>query len=92
MTGHAGKYIAANIFDIQLVESASEKGIDGHFMTGPFVSRSVTIKWYMVRQNLLDPTPESPSDYYLGMTGAKTGDLSSRGQVYPATVSSVFLF
>jgi len=32
LTGHTGEYIAANIFDIQLVESASEKGIDGHFM------------------------------------------------------------
>ena len=92
LTGHTGEYIAANIFDIQLVESASEKGIDGHFNTGPLAGRSVNIKWYTVRQNLLDLTLESPPDYYLVMTGAKAGALSSRGQVYPATVSSVFLF
>ena len=92
LTGHTGEYIAANIFDIQLVESASEKGIDGHFMSGSLAGRSVNIKWYTIRQNLLDLTPESPPDYYLVMTGAKSGVLSSRGQVYPATVSSVFLF
>jgi len=92
LTGHTGEYIAANIFDIQLVESASEKGIDGHFMSGSLAGRSVNIKWYTVRQNLLDLTLESPPDYYLVMTGAKAGALSCRGQVYPATVSSVFLF
>ena len=92
LTGHTGEYIAANIFDIQLVESASEKGIDGHFNTGPLADRSVNIKWYTVRQNLLDLTPESPPDYYLVVTGAKTGGLPSRGQGYPTTVSSVFLF
>ena len=50
LTGHTGEYIAANIFDIQLVESASEKGIDGHFNTGPLAGRSVNIKWYTVKR------------------------------------------
>ena len=61
-------------------------------MSGPLAGRSVNIKWYTVKQNILDLTPESPPDYYLVMTGVKSGDVSSRGQVYPATVSSVFLF
>ena len=33
--GHIGEFVAAAIFDIKLLESATHKGADGHFTRGP---------------------------------------------------------
>jgi hypothetical protein len=35
--GYIGEYIASKIFNILLVESASQKSIDGHFMDAPLL-------------------------------------------------------
>jgi len=43
--GHTGEYIASKIFDIELEESASAKGIDGHFRSGSLAGKTVNIKW-----------------------------------------------
>ena len=48
--GHIGEFVAAAIFDIGLVESATHKGIDGHFTRGPLAGRSVNIKKYSLDQ------------------------------------------
>ncbi len=77
--GHTGEYIASKIFDIELDESASSKGIDGHFRSGQLVGKSVNIKWYSKLEYLLDITPQTLPDYYLVMTGPKGQAVSSRG-------------
>jgi hypothetical protein len=41
--GYIGENIASKIFNILLVESASQKSIDGHFMDAPFIGRTVNI-------------------------------------------------
>ena len=92
ITGHIGEYIAAEIFDIELEESASKKGLDGYFLSGRFSGCSVNIKWYMVMQNLLDVTPDHLPDYYLVMVGPSTIGTSSRGANYPAGISYIYLF
>ena len=67
--GHLGEWIASQIFDISLEESAATPGLDGRFRTGPVSGRTVNIKWYMKRTGLLDTTESSALDYYLVLTG-----------------------
>lgn len=90
--GHTGEYIASKIFDIELEESASAKGIDGHFKSGSLAGKSVNIKWYGKLEYMLDITPQALPDYYLVMTGPKGQAVSSRGGIRPWLINYVFLF
>jgi len=90
--GHTGEYIASKIFDIELEESASAKGIDGHFRSGHLAGKSVNIKWYSKLEYMLDITPQALPDYYLVMTGPKGQAVSSRGSIRPWLINHVFLF
>ncbi len=92
LVGHVGEYVAAEVFDISLERSASRKSIDGHFRDGPLAGCTVNIKWYAKLEGLLDITPDSLPDYYLVLTGPKSGALSSRGTSRPWVIESVFLF
>src|SRR5437879_4627028 len=90
--GHAGEYIAASIFGIELHHSASHKDSDGYFINEPPAGRSVNIKWYLKHENILDLKPENPPDYFLVLTGPRSVAASSRGGVRPWSIESVFLF
>jgi hypothetical protein len=90
--GHIGEYIASKVFHIALEESASHKSIDGRFSDEPLKGRTVNIKWYARQEGLLDITPSALPDYYLVLTGPKSGAISSRGQVRPWTIDYVFFF
>ncbi|MCL0055494.1 hypothetical protein M1N56_06455 [Dehalococcoidia bacterium] len=92
ITGHIGEYIAAEIFDIGLSQSASEKSLDGYFQSGSLAGSSVNIKYYTVRGSILDITPDSLPDYYLVMMGSSVSSDSSRDMVYPADIASVHIF
>ena len=92
LTGHLGEFIAARVFQIALLESASHKGIDGHFTNGPLAGRSVDVKFYTKNEGILDITLNAPPDFYLVMTGPRTQAESSRGTTRPWVISSVFLF
>ncbi len=89
--GHTGEYIAAAIFDIDLHPSATYKGSDGLFASGPLVGRSVNVKWYNRFSGLLDINPLGVPDYYLVFTGPKSGAVSSRGAINPWVIEYVFL-
>jgi len=89
---HAGEYIAAHIFNINLEQSASQKGIDGRFVSGSLATKSVNIKWYGKMDRLLDTSPDSLPDFYLVMTGPKAAAVSSRGAVRPWIISYVYIF
>ncbi len=89
---HAGEYIAAKIFGIELERSASTKGIDGRFVGGNLAGKTVNIKWYGKWENILDISTESGPDFYLVMTGPELVSLSSRGGIRPWLISYVFLF
>jgi hypothetical protein len=52
--GHIGEYLAAAIFDLALHESATHRGSDGHFRSGPLAGRSVNVKWYPKLEGVLD--------------------------------------
>ena len=90
--GHIGEYIASRIFRIVLEESASHKSIDGHFSDEPLKGCTVNIKWYAMREGLLDITPGAPPDYYLVLAGPQSASMTSRGRVRPWTIEAVFLF
>lgn len=90
--GHIGEYIASKVFRIALEESASHKSIDGHFRDGSLKERTVNIKWYAQREGVLDITPDVLPDYYLVLTGPKSGAMTSRGQARPWTIENAFLF
>ena len=90
--GHVGEYIASKIFDIELEESAVQKGIDGRFHSGPLIGKAVNIKWYGKLENILDISKSDVLDYYLVMTGGKLPPVSSKGRVRPWSINFVFLF
>ena len=90
--GHIGEFVAAAIFDIELHESAVQKGTDGQFTRGPLSGRSVNIKKYSLEQGLLDVRPDALPDFFLVLTGARTPAASSRGTTQPWTIESVYLF
>lgn len=90
--GHIGEFIASRIFNISLQHSASSKGIDGHFNDGTLKNRSVNIKWYAMREGLLDITPDFLPDYYLVLVGPRSPVMSSRGRTRPWTIDSVYIF
>lgn len=92
LIGHVGEYIAAQIFDIQLVESAANKAIDGYFCTGPLAGKSVNVKWYPKQDGLLAIKPDSIPDYFLILSGPITPAASSRGTTRPWVIDHVYLF
>jgi hypothetical protein len=90
--GHLGEWIASQIFDIRLEESAATQGFDGRFRSGALQGCTVNIKWYMKRTGLLDTTEFRGLDYYLVLTGPPSPAGSSRGISRPWCIQAVFLF
>ena len=90
--GHLGEWIASQIFDITLEESAATQGFDGRFRSGTLRGCTVNIKWYMKRTGLLDTTEFPDLDYYLVLTGPPSPAASSRGISRPWCIQAAFLF
>jgi hypothetical protein len=90
-TGHLGEFIASRIFDVELAPSAANRGVDGWFRSGPLIGRSVNIKWYPKRENLLNLIIEGP-EFYLILAGPRAPAVSSRGTFRPLVIQEVFLF
>ncbi len=91
-SGHLGEFIAAKIFAIALMPSATATGLDGHFTNGRLAGRSVNIKFYGKREGILDvPTTILP-DFFLVLTGPKSAAMSSRGRNRPFVIDAVYLF
>lgn len=91
--GHIGEFIAEHIFAITAERQANNKGSDGVFTTGSLAGKRVNVKFYGVKDNLLDlNTTDSPPDYYLVLTGRASAASSSRGLTRPFTIEHVYLF
>ena len=92
LVGHIGEYIASRIFGIALEESASQKGIDGHFIEGQLAGHSVNVKWYTKQESSLDLAREHGPDFYLILAGPISSETSSRGSVRPWVIKTIHLF
>lgn len=92
LSSHIGEYVASKIFGISLENSATAKGIDGYFNEGPLKGKSVNVKLYGMKENILDISLGGVADYYLVLTGPDRPASSSRGEVRPLVISQVFLF
>lgn len=90
--GHVGEWIASQVFDIELEPSAVTKAIDGRFASGPLAGSTVNVKFYGKQEGLLDVSLERALDYYLVMTGPRSGAVSSRGGTRPLVIAAVYLF
>ncbi|MGW6930701.1 hypothetical protein ACWGE0_11595 [Lentzea sp. NPDC054927] len=86
LSGHLGDWIAAQVFGIALDEHAA-KSVDGLFADG----RTVNIRWYLKRENLVDLHEDGP-DLYLVLTGPKAPAESSLGTARPMVIDAVHLF
>jgi hypothetical protein len=81
LSGHLGDWIAAQLFGIEL-DQDRVKGVDGRFADG----RTVNIRWYLKRENLLDLREDGP-DRYLVLTGPKAA-----AETRPMVIDAVYLF
>jgi hypothetical protein len=90
-SGHAGEWIAARIFDIELEASASAAAIDGRFRSGPLAGKTMNVKWYLKREGLLDMTKAPQLDYYLVLAGPKA-TARDPNTLRPWLITSVHLF
>lgn len=90
--GHVGEYIASRVFDLELPVSATTKGWDGRFRTGPLVGRTVNVKWYAKLEGVLDIRQDSLPEFFLVLTGPRSLAASSRGMTRPWLINHVFLF
>lgn len=91
LNSHLGEYIASKIFDIELYESATHKGADGRFRSGPLRGKTVNVKLYGKKEGLLDIS-HAPADYYLVLTGPDSPPVSSRGGDRPLVIDQAFIF
>ena len=92
LAGHFGEFVAAEMFNVKLHQSAANKGNDGLFAKGRLSGKTVEIKYYPRNEGILDMKLESPPDFYLVLTGPRTAAGSSRGQTRPWLIEAVYLF
>jgi hypothetical protein len=94
LVGHLGEWIAQQIFGVAIDPLANRQAIDGTFTWGPpeVVDRTVNVKWYAKRSNILDMSPRGEVDYYLVLCGPREAARSSVGMLRPLTVDAVYLF
>ena len=94
--GHIGEFIAANIFEIELHQSAVNRASDGMFSSGELEGQSVNIKLYSRSDSILDVMSSAGladhPDFYLVMTGKKGSGRSSKGEKASISVESIYLF
>lgn len=66
--GDVGEFIAAQVFDIELAETAVQAGYDGVFRSGPLAGKTVNVKIYGDAFTGIDISPHS-CDFYLVLSG-----------------------
>lgn len=89
---HIAEFVAALVFDLELNESASAKGDDGKFRSGPLAGKTVNVKYISSDQGTLDLQPDGSPDCYMVLAGPRESAGSSREQLRPFVVASVYLF
>lgn len=91
-SGHLGEWIAAQVFNIELEDSAAAPAFDGRFRTGPLAGQTVNVKWYLKQEGVLDMTESATLGFYLVLTGPRSAAASSRSSTRPWQIDAVYLF
>jgi hypothetical protein len=91
-SGHLGEWIAAQVFDIVLEDTATAPAFDGRFRSGPLMGRTVNVKWYLKEEGVLDMTESAVLDFYLVLTGPHSAAANSRSSTRPWQIDAVYLF
>ncbi len=92
LVGHIGEFIASCVFDIELAPSATNRGHDGRFRSGPLAGRTVNVKYYGKREGILDMRADALPDVFLVLAGPSTSPGSSAGSTRPFQIAEVFAF
>ena len=71
LSGHFGEFIVTQVFDVELHDSAVQKGSDGRFTNASHEGKTVEIKYYPKLEGLLDMKTDSQPDFYLVLTGPR---------------------
>ncbi|MEU7933635.1 hypothetical protein [Micromonospora echinofusca] len=66
--GDVGEFIAAQVFDIELADTAVQAGYDGVFRSGPLAGKTVNVKTYGDAFTGIDISPH-PCGFYLVLSG-----------------------
>jgi hypothetical protein len=90
--GHLSEFIAAQIFGIELMPSAANKGLDGYFVGDVLSRRSVDVKYRSKQDGTLSVSDNPGADFLLVLTGPRSPAISSRGTSYPFLIEAVYLF
>jgi hypothetical protein len=91
-SGHLGEWIAAQVFNIALEDTAVAPAFDGRFRSGPLMGKTVNVKWYLKREGVLDMTESGTLDFYLVLSGPKWAAVSSHSSTRPWRIDAVYLF
>lgn len=86
LPGNIGEFVAARVFNIELMTSGSNAGYDGKFRAPPFAGKTVNIKTYSRNEWILDIS-KHPCDYYLVLAGPP-----GQASVRPWVIDSAYLF
>lgn len=92
LPGHFGEFVAQEILGVALHDSAVEKGSDGRFVSGPYVGKTVNVKYYPKREGMLDINTNHQPDFYLVLTGPNASAASSKGTTRPWVIEAAYLF
>lgn len=95
LRGPVGEWIASRIFGRELAGSATQKGFDGVFTTGPLAGKTANVKWYGRHgEGVLDlnPAPGGIPDHDLVLAGPRAAPGSSGRGPRPWLITEVFLF
>ena len=84
--------IASRVFGIEISSGPGEKVISGHFTEGKLAGNAVNIKWYARNDGRLSMQENPLPDFYLVLTGPKTGKEGSTAAISLWTLDYVYLF
>ncbi|GAA2369360.1 hypothetical protein [Dactylosporangium salmoneum] len=87
--GDVGEFIAAQVFDIELANTATQAGHDGKFRSGPLKGATANVKMYGDAVAGIDLSPH-PCDFHLVLSGPRRPAGASRHHRW--RIFAVYLF
>lgn len=95
-SGHIAEFIAASIFEIDLMPSANHKHYDGRFLPGSLENQTVNIKYRSLHMGALNMgtsgVVRNHPDWYLVLAGPTTKPGPSKHTTTPWTIAQAYLF